>query len=33
MIPIVCAISAVENGVEADVDIVTEGWRLFISSL
>ena len=33
MIPIVCAMSAVENGIEADVDIVTEGWRLFISSL
>ena len=33
MIPIVCAISAVKNGVEADWQCVTRGWELFISSL
>lgn len=32
MIPIVCAISAVENGVEADVDVVTKGWELFMTA-
>lgn len=32
MIPIVCAISAVENGVEADVDVVTKGWELFVTA-
>ncbi|MBQ9137091.1 MAG: structural protein P5 [Alistipes sp.] len=33
MIPLVCAISAVENGVAADREAVTRGWELFISSL
>lgn len=33
MIPVVCAISAVENGVEADRACVTRGWEKFISSL
>lgn len=33
MIPIVCAISAVENGVEADWQCVARGWERFISSL
>lgn len=33
MIPVVCAISAVENGVEADWQCVTRGWEKFISSL
>ena len=32
MIPIVCAISAVENGVDADVDVVTKGWELFMTA-
>ena len=29
MIPIVCAISAVENGVAADLEAVQRGWELF----
>ena len=29
MIPIVCAISAVENGVTADLEAVQRGWELF----
>lgn len=33
MVPVVCAISAVENGVEADWQCVTRGWEKFISSL
>lgn len=33
MVPVVCAISAVENGVEADRECVTRGWEKFISSL
>ena len=33
MIPIVSAISAVENGVKADEEIVARGWELFITSL
>ncbi len=32
MIPIVCAISAVENGVDADVDVVSKGWELFMTA-
>jgi hypothetical protein len=33
MIPIVSAISAVENGVKADEEVVARGWELFITSL
>ena len=33
MIPIVSAISAVENGVKADEEAVARGWELFITSL
>ena len=33
MIPIVSAISAVENGVKADEEVVAQGWELFITSL
>ena len=33
MIPIVSAISAVENGVKADEGVVARGWELFITSL
>lgn len=33
MIPIVSAISAVENGVKADKEVVARGWELFITSL
>ncbi len=33
MVPVVCAISTVENGVEADRECVTRGWEKFISSL
>ncbi len=33
MIPIVSAISAVENGVKVDEEVVARGWELFITSL
>ncbi|MBQ2423286.1 MAG: structural protein P5 [Alistipes sp.] len=33
MIPIVSAISAVENGVKAEEEVVARGWELFITSL
>lgn len=33
MIPIVSAISAVENGVKTDEEVVARGWELFITSL
>ena len=30
MIPVVCAMSAVENGVAADLTAVEEGWQMFV---
>ncbi|MBQ4503231.1 MAG: structural protein P5 [Alistipes sp.] len=30
MIPVVCAMSEVENGVVADIDAVKGGWRMFV---